>query len=253
MSAFDLHVRGRGRGLLLHGPGVKARIFTLLLLILLSAVAQPSPRAQYLHPWLRSREANLRTVFILPPGVSIQREGLKGSIPMIKESEEVGAGLSEIVSAALLEKQISATSEPFSAAALSEAGELKYALADIQKRYDRLEPLLLKKAKDVDKGRFSLGDEVAKLDAADSADALVFIRASGIKLTTGKKLYGIFVPGSGLWSRLSVSLAIVDSKTGDILFLAKFKIKGNFVEQPQQSLAQSVRKALQELPAATLP
>jgi hypothetical protein len=231
---------------------VKARNFTLLLLILLSAVAQSSPRAQYLHPRLRSREVNLRTALILPPVVSIQREGMKGATSMIRESEEVGAGLSEIVSAALREKQISATSEPFSAAALSETGELKYVLADIQKRYDRLEPLLLKKATDVGRGRFSLGDEVAKLDANDSADALVFIRASGTKLTTGKKLYGIFVPGSGLWSRLSVSLAIVDSKTGDILFLAKFKVKGKFVEQPQQVLAQSVRKALQEFPAATL-
>lgn len=232
---------------------MKARNFSLLLLILLSAVAQSSPRAQYLHPRLRSREVNLRTALILPPVVSIQREGMKGATSMIRESEEVGAGLSEIVSAALREKQISATSEPFSAAALSETGELKYVLADIQKRYDRLEPLLLKKAKDVGNGRFSLGDEVAKLDANDSADALVFIRASGTKLTTGKKLYGIFVPGSGLWSRLSVSLAIVDSKTGDILFLAKFKVKGKFVEQPQQVLAQSVRKALQEFPAATLP
>lgn len=252
MTAFDLHARGAG-GSCVNGPGVKARSYILLLLILLSAVAPPSPRAQHLHPRLRSREFHLRRALILPPGVSIQREGMKGATSMIKESEEVGAGLSEIVSAALREKQISATSEPFSAATLSEAGELKYALADIQKRYDRLEPLLLKKARDVGKGRFSLGDEVAKLDASDSADALVFIRASGTKLTTGKKLYGILVPGSGLWSRLSVSLAIVDSKTGAILFLTKFKVKGNFVEQPQQVLAQSVRKALQELPATTLP
>ena len=237
----------------LHDSRVKASSLSLLLIILLLAGEPLFVRAQHLHPRLRSREANLRTILILPPVVDIKREGMKGTMSMIKESEEVGAELSEMVSAALREKHINATAEPFSAEALREANELKYALADIQRRYDRLEPLLLKKAKDVGKGRFSLGDEVAKLDVRDAADALVFVRANGTKSTTGNKLYKVFMPGSGRWSRLSVSLAVVDSKTGDVLLLAKFRVGGDFVEQPRQVLERSVREALQELPAATSP
>src|SRR5690349_13916840 len=181
-------------------PRLKARS-SLLVVMLLALGTQHSVRAQYLHPRLESGQKNLHQVLILPPKVNIQRDEMKGNTSMIKESEEIASEITEMISTTLREKQIGVTTELFSSLSQRQV-ELQYTLADIQKRYDRLEPLFLNKPKDIRIGRFSLGDEVAKLDANASVDALVFIRANGTKVTTGKKVYGLLVPGSNLWSKL---------------------------------------------------
>jgi hypothetical protein len=220
------------------------------LLILISLGAARAVAAQYLHPRLQSRERTLHTVLVLPPIVNIQRDGMKGPEPMMKESEEVGAEIAEMVSAVLREKLLNVVGEQPSAPARADSKESQYALADVQNRYDKLGQLLNDKPKDVRKGRFSLGDEVSMLDPDARTDALVFIRASGVKLTKGKKVYGLLVPGANLWSTIFVSLAVVDSKSGDVLYFAKFGAKGDFVDKTRQVLLKSLRKALGELPSA---
>ena len=49
----------------------------------------------------------------------------------------------------------------------------------------------MKKRSDVKKGRFSMGDEVLNLNLDKGADAIVFIRGEGKKLTGGKTAFTI--------------------------------------------------------------
>src|SRR5205807_3911016 len=74
---------------------------------------------------------------------------------------------------------------------------------------------VMKKRKDVKKGRFSLGDEVLNLNVDKTADAIVFIRGRGQKLTSGKKTFVMLV--GGMPAYLIMQIGIVDAHTGDLL------------------------------------
>jgi hypothetical protein len=215
------------------------------LLLLLTA---ETAAAQYLHPQFQSGERNVHTVLLLPPRVYVQKEGMKGADAMFKESEEVRDSLSAMVSTVLREKRLNVMELPPPTAGRG-GDELKYLLADMQDRYDRIGRLLDNKPKDVRKGRFSLGDEVSVLDPDDAADALVFIRASGTRLTKWRRASEVFVLGAHLWSEITISLAVVDSKTGEVLYFAKCQAKGDFVGKTDQVLLQPLQKALRDLPA----
>lgn len=231
-------------------PPVRIDGLSLALLILVPLFTAQAVAAQHLHPRLRSRERTLHTILILPPRVNIQKEGMRGSESMIKESDDVGAVIADVVSVALREKLLNVVGEQTSASVGTDGSESLYVLADMQNRYDKLWQLINNKPKDVTKGRFSLGDEVSVLDPDSKTDAMIFIRASGIKLTNGKKLYGKLVPGARLRSTITVWLALVDSKSGEVLYFVKFDAKGDFVDNTSQVLLESLRKALRELPAA---
>lgn len=215
-------------------------------------------QAQQLHPKLTSKEKTLRQLLILPARIEIAKQGMKGGEAMIKESEDVGNAAAAIVSKALVDKGLKVLDNPFTSQALQEDENLKYALADIQKRYDNLAPKIARKPKDITKGRFSLGDEVANLRPGAQADALVFIRGRGTELTSGKKAFGALVGGASK-STLFVNITVVDSHTGDVLYFARAtnlpKLFGvvhqEFVRNPEKVLGKPIADALKKLPGAT--
>src|SRR5438128_10256494 len=135
---------------------------------------------QYLHPKVTGKQTQIRNVVILPAKVEIVRQSMKGPEGMAAESDLLSTRVSQLLAEALQAKRIAITTS-----GLGEADpQKKYSLADIQSRYDALLPKISKKNKDVKKGRFSLGDEVLNLNMDKSADAIIFIREHGQKLTT---------------------------------------------------------------------
>ncbi len=173
----------------------------------------------YMHPKLKGKELQLKTFYLLPASVEIARQGVKGAEGMGKESEEAIAGFTGAVSAGLSGGGFTAVS-PFTEEALKDKTELKYAVADVQRKFDQIAPQLAKKKKDITKGRFTVGDTVASLNADGKADALVLIRAHGTKNTKGKA----FLSGGLLGMALSkpviytYNVSVLDAKTGDVLF-----------------------------------
>lgn len=221
-------------------------VFSLLFVMLISG---REVSAQDLHPKLKSGEKTVRTVLVLPPKVEIVRQGVKGVEGMIKESEEVEEVILKMVSKVLNEKNINLAASPFTPQSLEANNELKYALADIQTRYDALLPKMQKKSKDVTKGRFSLGDEVLKLSPEGSADALLFIRARGVQPTTGKQVFGVltFTPSFPI---VALSIGLVDSHTGEVLLYAKPIAIGDAVKKGEKVLNKPIAKSLKNLPNA---
>jgi hypothetical protein len=73
----------------------------------------------------------------------------------------------------------------------------------------------MKKRSDVKKGRFSMGDEVLNLNLEKGADAVVFIRGEGKKLTSGKTAFRLLVGGTPAYLRLQIG--IVDARNGEVL------------------------------------
>lgn len=208
-------------------------------LLLLVATAQG---ADFVHPRLKEKEANIRSVVMLPPVVEMSKHGVKGAEGMGKEAEEATTEFASGVSTALTGRGLSVDS-PFTEEALKDNSDLRYAVADVQKRFDEIAAQLYKKHKDVRKGRFTLGDSVALLNTKGSADALVIARANGVKQTGAKT----FMSGGGL---LGVALAkkatfrsrvaLIDAKNGDILFLGDYISRGLPKDKTYEKSFQSI-------------
>jgi hypothetical protein len=155
------------------------------------------------------------------------KHGVKGTEGMGKEAEEANTEMNAGVSAALTARGFSVET-PFTEDALKSNDELRYAVADVQRRFDEIAIQLYKKHKDVRKGRFTLGDSVAVLNTKGTADALVIVRATGEKETKGKSfmtggLIGMAMSGNATFQS---RVALVDAKNGDILFLGDYISSG---------------------------
>ena len=202
--------------------------------------------AQYQQPDLKSGKKLVKNILILPPEANLMKSGMKGSEPLVAESQALETGLSSIVRQTLSDKGCNMLPDAFSPDALNQDPDLKYALSDLQTRYDKLQVLLKKKPKDVRTGRFSLGDEVANFSPGAAADGLVFVRAKGVVPTTGLKTFVVFTGMGVTYSHLSLDISVVDAQTGAILYFAKPGFSGNFIGNPD-SMKETINRSFSDL------
>src|ERR1700733_8253205 len=199
-----------------------------------SLIVSPRAAAQeyehtYFHPKLKDNELKTTKLVILPPAILVSKQGVKGQEGMGEEAEKATAHFAVEVAAALTERGASVET-PFTEETLKGNDELRAALADVQRQFDEIAPKVFGKEKDVKKGRFSVGDGVAVLNMRGDADALVVVRAVGNQTTAGKAfmtggLLGVAMTHGKVFYRSRV--ALVDAKTGDILFLGDYFSKGS--------------------------
>ena len=218
----------------------------LTFLVLFVFVVAGPIHGQYLHPKVTGKQTQIRNVVMLPAKVEVVRQSMKGPEGMAAESDLLSTRVSQLVSEALASKHITVL-----AAAPAGAGEgdaqQKYTVADIQTRYDALLPKIEKKRKDVKKGRFSLGDEVLNLHLDKSADAIVFIRGQGQKLTKGKTAFTLLV--GGLPAYLQLMIGIVDAHTGEVLVFTNPLTRGDATSANDKGLLKAIENSLKKLPS----
>ena len=189
-------------------------IHFLMLALLIVISSEAAARAQYLHPKVIKKETVLRNVIILPAKVDVVRDSMKGPEGMAGESEQLSTRVEDAVGAVLANKH-GVKRLPAAAPAAAGDAQQKYNLADFQTKFDELLPKILKKKSDVKKGRFSMGDEVLNLNLDQNADAIVFIRGQGKKLTSGKQTFNLLV--GGMPAFLKMQIGIVDAHNGEVL------------------------------------
>ncbi len=193
----------------------KLRIGRLAFFALVLVASLPSAaRAQFLHPKITSKQTTIRNVVVLPAKVNIVRDSMKGPEGMAAESDDLSGRVEKMVAEVLANKKhINTVSAPAPAGEGDPQG--KYAVADIQNKFDDLLPKIIKKRKDVKKGRFSMGDEIVNLNLDPNVDAVIFIRGQGQKLTSGKKAFSLLVGGMPAYLRLQIG--VVDRHNGEVL------------------------------------
>jgi hypothetical protein len=203
---------------------------SILLMIACSVSLAP---AQFVHPDLKSGKIVVRKALILPPRVSVTKSGMKGNETLMAESSTIEAALPAIIAEVVREKGCTVLNNAFAPEALEKTQDLKFALADIQDRFDALHKHLSEKPKDVRNGRFTLGDEVVNFNPGAAADALVFVRGAGVVNTGGKKVLGA-IAGVNETDYILIDVAIVDSQSGAVLYYGWSVTGGNYIEQPER-------------------
>jgi len=204
-------------------------------------------RAQFLHPKISSKQSTIRNVVILPARVDVVRDSMKGPEGMAAESELLSARVEKMVNEVLATRHVTTLSGPASSSNEGDA-QRKYAVADIQAKFDDLLPKVMKKRKDVKKGRFSMGDEVLNLNLDKSADAIVFIRGQGQKLTSGKTAF-VWLVG-GMPAYLKLMIGIVDARNGEVLLYTD-PILGGDPTTAVDRLRKALEKSFKKLPTVS--
>ena len=225
------------------------RVRTATLVGLVALVAAISPlvvRAQFLHPKISSKQSTIRNVVILPAKVSVVRDSMKGPEGMAAESEDLSARVEKMVAEVLAQKHVTTLSGP-AASSAGDGAQQKYTVADIQAKFDDLLPKVMKKRSDVKKGRFSMGDEVLNLNLEKTADAIIFIRGQGQKLTSGKKTFVVLV--GGMPAYLKLMIGIVDARNGEVLLYTDPILAGDPTTAVDR-LRKALEKGFKKLPSA---
>ena len=224
--------------------GIATLVGIVALLVAMSPLAV---RAQFLHPKIKSKESTIRNVVILPAKVNVVRDSMKGPEGMAAESEDLRARVEKAVAEVLANKKhVTTVSGPASSSGERDA-QARYTVADIQAKFDDLLPKVMKKRSDVKKGRFSMGDEVLNLNLDKSADAIIFIRGQGQKLTSGKKAFTLLVGGMPAFLRLQIG--IVDARDGEVLLYTDPILVGDPTTAVDR-LRKALEKGFKKLPTA---
>ena len=220
---------------------MSARSMIFALVVLLTVSGSHQVRAQFLHPKIQSKETTIRRVVVLPAKVNVVRDSMKGPEGMAAESDELSLRVASMVAEVLSQKK-NVTSVPTTTEADSQQ---KYNVADFQTKFDDLWHKIMKKRSDVKKGRFSMGDEVLNLNLEKGADAVVFIRGEGKKLSGGKTAFRLLV--GGMPAYLSLQIGIIDARNGEVLLYSDPFFAG-YPTTAVDRLRKALEKGFKKLP-----
>lgn len=215
--------------------------------------AHVAAASEYVHPKLKSKQASVRSVVVVPPQVATARNSAKGAESMVAEAEAAARNLAAAIARVLRDRGLQVVEDAFDSSTQEprENAETQQAIANLQVRYDSIAVQLAKHPKDVNKGRFSLGDDLAALTAGIEGDALVFVRAQGIWTTKGAALLqggliGLLASGG----RIACDVAVVDALTGDVLFFSRTGAKGS-LEEAGAKLEEPLMKSFRKFPVGS--
>lgn len=197
----------------------------------------------HLHPKLTSGKTVVRRVVILPPQILFDRVGMKGPESMAEQGDQLSATLYGAFEKELASRGVEVLPNPMKSAAGDEA---RYAIANLQSRYDTVRVQLRKKQFRVEDGHLTMGDEIAAFEPAKGADAVVFIRGSGTQATRAKQ--ASILLGFGAFSSFQSDTALVDARTGDVLAWIRMNLLGDVSKAHEDRLDHSLHQALRDIP-----
>lgn len=200
-------------------------------LLLVPRLAEPSffqHTKAYVHPDLKAGKFSVRSVLILPPQIEVGR----GPVEARADAERgIEAEFAHDLARVLEDHGCHVLEDKFTQEALANDIQRRYMLADFRGQADMLEAEIARKPEDVGTGRYTMGYIVNKLDPNAQADALIFV-SGGI---------------SGLW--FLAEIAVVDTRTGDVLYYATLIDKdGPDVLKKPERLAKPIDEAFKEFP-----
>ena len=202
------------------------RLITLALIIGFAATGAPASINRSVRTKREPNAGPIQSVCLVSLDAQLMRFGMKGAEPMPAETEAWSAKLKDTVMQA-------ASGAGWQVAGdftdLTTVGEdARDSVVKVKRKYDTVAVQLNKKPGKVAKGRYTLGDEVALLPCSANADSLLFVAASGVIKTGGRKAFSVMVWGGlpGALANYSLRIAFVDAKSGEVTALTRINLIG---------------------------
>jgi len=197
----------------------------------------------HIHPKLKDRKVVLRTAIILPARIELVKVGVHGSESMHEASETLSATLYRLVSAELTARGVQLLPNP---AEPAPPDAVKYAIADLQAKYDNVGVQVRRNLDGLEKGKYTLGDRVATFEPARTADAFVFIRAHGRNLSKVFWATGpLFATVGGAFQ---TDIGVVDAHSGEVLAFLRTVLFKDPTAKSEERFPPLIREALRDVP-----
>jgi hypothetical protein len=195
-------------------------------------------------------KSHITKVCVLPAEARLTRVGMKGGESLVNESEEWAGKLGTMLRNAVAAAGGESTAEP-SPKSEKDNSAMRQAELQIRERYQSVSVQMRKKRRDIEKGRFTLGDEIAVLPCAAQADSVAFVDGSGILPTKSREAVGILsapIGGLGLaMSSFQIHIGFADSRTGAITALLVIRSGGKAGKDPDEALRKVLVSQLKNL------
>jgi hypothetical protein len=230
---------------------MKLRVRTRLTLIIaaLLCVSTTTAFAQFLRltsSWsqkkVSSRKFAIHSACMMPPQGRLTRIGMAGSEGMTKESEAWAATLETLVESQLKSDGLAITSstDPISSGASS--ADIGNVIAQVKEKLNSVSTLMFKKAGQISKSAYTLGDQVGMLPCSEKSDILVFVQGVGQVLTENRAAVTFLAGGPAQDAVVFITMA--DAKTGEILGLIKMYPGDGFPENTDQAFGMQLAREL---------
>jgi len=93
---------------------------------------------------------------------------------------------------------------------------LKALVTTLNGRYDEEWSKILRKPREVKKGRYSVGEDVVKVCSLLKVDGLIMSRVVAVGHTGGRQALSIILSGAAAQSYARIGLAVLEGKTGHV-------------------------------------
>ncbi|MGA2907661.1 MAG: hypothetical protein ABSE36_08180 [Terracidiphilus sp.] len=227
---------------------VARRISLLLSLAILACVSalHSSAESFWAEHKVFSGKPPIRTACLMPPEADLVKLGVKTSEKMPKESDDWSRALKVLVWTHLSADGIAIGSATDALSSGASYPDIQQAIQQIQQKYDALSGTLYKKPKEIEKGAYTLDDQVAMLPCAANSDVLVFVQGAGAVPTPGRQAMGA-LGGSILTEGAVVYVTFADAKTGEIMAMIRFHNVGDFLTDEEGEFATPLDAALADI------
>jgi len=191
-------------------------------------VAHAAPRVQgrlYLHPTMKSGAKAPRVFVLLPPTAA---RTVSGTVRVLRteDAADLSQQFTKLVVDAFAQNGWQIDRDSLAEQSVAGDAKLRNLVAFLRERHAQMVRELLSRPKDVTRGKFTFGPDVAELGARAPADALVLVH---IDASTPPKLglawlaagsFGTAIPGLKRvqWDKLGApQISLVDAVSGDVL------------------------------------
>jgi len=222
------------------------RLLRIPTALLVSGAIYQAAAWPWLNPKVKAGQITIAKLVILPARVSFERTGAKGHEGGTQETDHIADAFYNAVSAELSRRGVHVASNTHDGA---DDDAARYAIADLQSRYDTIRVQLAKKPAGVEKGRYTLGDRVARFETGAEVDTLVFLRGQGYLPTPGRKAVAVATLNPFAAAPIfQGDLTFVDAKTGEVLVFLRFIRNRNMTEKTEDRFSETLRLALHDVP-----
>jgi len=218
---------------------------------LLVCIASPAWSAIATKTNSNPRSTPIWNICVLPADATLTRIGLKGGESLPKESEEWAERLDNTLKHAIEEAGGKVTGD-VSVDQLQRDDEARQSVVRLKQKFASISVQLRKKPGGVEKGRYSLGDEVALVPCARQADSLAFVNAHGTASTGGRKAFNVLVSGAAGYlmarARYDIWIALVDAKNGQVTaFVHEIATGGTTETDPDDTMRKALASGLKRV------
>lgn len=211
-----------------HARAAAAALFSFVAMAGAHAI---TPSWSFEHSKVTSGEFPIRSACMMPAEGKLEKSTMKGGEGMVNESETWTASLQSMVEAHLKTAGVQIYQATDALGGGASDDEIRQVILQLSQKYGEIAGKLNKKPKDIQKSRFTIGDDAALLPCSAKADVIVFVEGEGQVTSGGKKAMGMLVGGRGNISYATLILTMVDAKTGEVMAFARMSNAESFGEK----------------------